>query len=446
LTVPSDPPPLPRNLDAERLASPVGPLGLARPAYDGRSVANLIPSVVRALGAEVPGGPPLAPPLHAEVDPFEGRRAEGPVVVFQVDGMGWFPMSVWGATAPDPLAAIWGSRARPLTSVFPTTTVSALTSLSTGVPPARHGLLGPLQYLPRLGLTADILRMSRSDRPGADELVGPGWSPSDVTGVPSIFRRGVRGLTLTRRYFEGTGFNRVLYDGAEFAGYSTASDLAHLLEEVLRRPDPPPLVMVYWDELDTVHHLRGPTQPLFDFEASRIAHLVAHVAERTEGARARTTQLIVTADHGQVPVDPACQIRVDQVPEIADEMARPLAGDRRAGYFTARWGRVEALREALRRNLPAATRILSMPEAVSAGLFGHPPHHPELAERLGDLLVLVPIPYGLLTPRLRLESRTPEFLGSHSGLEPGELLVPLVAGPLATFRRPDRGASAAEQR
>jgi len=297
-----------------------------------------------------------------------------------------------------------------------------------------------------LALTADLLRMSRSDRPGAEELVGPGWSPSDVTGVPSVFRRGVPGVALSRRQFDGTGFNRVLYDGAEFVGYSTASDLAHLLGELLRRSHPPPLTMVYWDELDTVHHLRGPSQPLFEFEASRIAQLVAHVAERADDERQRSTHLFVTADHGQVPVDPARQIRVDLIPEIAGEMARPLAGDRRAGYFTARWGRLEALRTALERNLPTGSRILGMADALAQGLYGPAPYHPELVERLGDLLVLVPVPYGLLTPRLRVESRTAEFLGSHSGLEPEELLVPLVSGPLASFRRPERGASPPGQR
>ena len=431
---------------ARTLAAPATPQGLACPAYEGRSVANLLPSVVRALGLENPPGPPLAPPLAGDLDPFEHRRAEGPIVILQIDGCGWYPFAAWSRPEPDALATAWGRMAQPITSVFPTTTVSALTSLSSGVPPGRHGLLGPLQYLPRLSLTADILRMSRSDRSGAEELVGPGWSPSDVSGVPPVFRRGVTGVALSRRQFDGTGFNRVLYDGAEFVGYSTASDLAHLLGELLRRSHPPPVTMVYWDELDTVHHLRGPAQPLFEFEASRIAHLVAHVAEHADGDRQRTTHLFVTADHGQVPVDPARQIRVDLIPEIANEMARPLAGDRRAGYFTARWGRLDALRAAVRRNLPPETRILPMADAIAAGLFGPPPYHPELAERLGDLLVLVPIPYGLLTPRLRVESRTPEFLGSHSGLEPEELLVPLVSGPLGAFRRPERGSTPAGQR
>jgi hypothetical protein len=435
------------GIDAEvhALTTPVAPFGLPRPAYEGRSVANLLPSIVRALGVEFPSGPPLASPLDPGLDPFDGRRAEGPVVVLQIDGFGWYPFASWARPGRDPLAAAWGTVAHPIASVFPTTTVAALTSLSTGTPPGRHGLVGPLQYLPRFALTADILRMTRADRPGFEELVGPGWAPSDVSGVPPVFRRGVRGAVLTRRLFDGTGFNRVLYDGAEFVGYSTASDLAHLLEELLQRPDPPPLTMVYWDELDTVHHLRGPSAPLFEFEASRLAHLVAHVAERASPERQRRTHLFVTADHGQVPVDPARQIRVDLIPEIANEMARPLAGDRRAGYFTARWGRLDALTSALRRHLPPEARILPMGEVIAAGWFGPPPHHPELAERLGDLLVLVPIPWGLLTPRPRLESRTHEFLGSHSGLEPEELVVPLLSAPLGAFRRPDRGGTSPGQ-
>jgi hypothetical protein len=428
------------------LSAPVAPLGLPRPAYDGRSISNLLPSIVRALGIEFRTGPPLAPPLSTDLDPFDGTPPEGPVVVLQVDGCGWYPFAGWARPPHDLLAHAWGEMAHPITSVFPTTTVSGLTSLSSGVPPGRHGLVGPIQYLPRFDLTADILRMSRSDRPGLEELVGPGWSPSDVSGVAPVFRRGVRGLALSRRHFEGTGFNRVLYDGAEFVGYTTASDLAHLLGEILRRPQPPPLVMVYWDELDTVQHLRGPSARSFEFEATRLAHLVAHVAEGADAERQRTTRVFVTADHGQVPVDPARQIRVDRLPEIANEMARPLAGDRRAGYFTARWGRRDALEAALRSHLPPETRILHMSDALSAGLFGPPPYHPELVERLGDLLVLVPIPYGLLSPRLRVESRTPDFLGSHSGLEPEELLVPLVTGPLGAFRRPERGSGPPAER
>ncbi|EQD73427.1 type I phosphodiesterase/nucleotide pyrophosphatase, partial [mine drainage metagenome] len=168
----------------------------------------------------------------------------------------------------------------------------------------------------------------------------------------------------------------------------------------------------------------------FDFEADRLTHLLGHVAREIGPGRARAVRTLVTADHGAVPVVPERQLRADRVPAIAAEMARPIAGDRRSGFFRARPGRREALAAALTRRLPAGARILGVDQALAAGLFGPPPYHPELRERIGDLIVLPPVPSGLLGATPRPESRSPDFLGSHSGLEPAELLVPLVSGSL----------------
>jgi hypothetical protein len=72
-----------------------------------------------------------------------------------------------------------------------------------------------------------------------------------------------------------------------------------------------------------------------------------------------------------------------------------------------------------------------MRRAIDAGLFGPPPFHPELSERLGDLLVLVPSPAGITYRIPGAPARTRYLIGAHGGLEPEELLVPLVAGPLS---------------
>jgi len=112
-------------------------------------------------------------------------------------------------------------------------------------------------------------------------------------------------------------------------------------------------------------------------------------------------------------------------------MARPLAGDRRSGYFSAKSGRLDALRAALEHHLPRGSRIVEVPEAIRAGLFGPPPHPPELAHRLGELLVFVPPPAGLtmVAPGRRESSLV--LLGAHGGLAPEELVVPLVAAPIS---------------
>jgi hypothetical protein len=413
-----------------------GPTGLLLPEYSGRSLPNIASTIARAVGADPGGAIPLAPPLPASLDPLAGRRPEGPVVVLLADAFGWFPFDRWRRSPDHPDGARWGSLAAPITTVFPTTTVAALVGLSSGTCPGQNGIVGYRQFLPRFGVVADLLRMAPVGFPVAESLVGADWTPGLISGAPTIFRRGVGAAAVSRESFRDSGLTRTLYDGAEYVPYATASDLAHQLAAVLARSRPPAVVYAYWDELDTVHHLRGPDDTSFAFEADRLAHLLAHVGREVGPRRARTTTVFVTADHGQMPVDPARQVRVDLLPDVAREMARPLAGDRRAGYFAAYPGRVEALREALARGLPRGSRIVPMAEAIRAGLFGPPPYHPELADRLGDLLALVPAPTGLISQMPGARASPRELLGGHGGLTPEELTVPLVRGSLAEFAGP----------
>jgi len=407
------------------------------PAYSGRSLPNVAASVVRAVGADATGAPPYLPPLDRGLDPFDGGRPEGPVVVLLADGFGGSAFERWAAGPETAYGSRWAALARPITTVFPTTTVSALVSLSTATAPSQHGIVGYRQFLPRFGVVADMLRLSPVGVGPSETLVGADWTPSMVSGAPTVFRRGLRGAAVSREKFADQAFTRLLYDGAEYVPYATASELAHQLVLLLERATPPPVIYAYWDELDTIHHRHGPADTTFDFEADRLAHLVEHVARRVDPARARTTTVLVTADHGQVPTDPARQVRVDLVPGIARAMGRPLAGDRRAGFLTALPGARAELEAALEAHLPAGYRVVPMSDALRWGLFGPPPFHPEIEARLGDLLVLAPTPGGLtsLPPGARPSPRG-DLLGGHGGLAPEELIVPLVAGRLCDFGPP----------
>ncbi|MGI0151099.1 MAG: alkaline phosphatase family protein, partial [Thermoplasmata archaeon] len=308
---------------------------------------------------------------------------------------------------------------------------AALTSLSTGLPPSRHGIVGHRQYLPRFGVVADMLRMSPAESAGTDGLAGPDFEPSELTGIPTVFERGLRTTVISRDRFEGTGFTRLLYAGAEYRPYATASDLAFTLARVLDRTDPPEAVLVYWDELDTVQHVHGPEQYLVDLELDRIHHLLRSATGRIAPERLRSVALWLTADHGQVPAPDPQNLRIEQHPELVRELLHAPAGDRRAGYFAVRPGRSEGFREAIAPLLPAATVHRPMAAALAAGWFGPPPFHPEIEARTGTDLVLPPPPVGLTYRPPGGGVRHRPTHGAHGGLEREELWVPLLVGPLA---------------
>lgn len=400
--------------------------GLLRPDYEGGSLPNLAVSVARAAGFRPREGVPLAPPLRRGLEPFPDGPHEGTVVLFVVDGFGWGDLQRW-ADGGSRWGGVWRAAGQPMTTVFPSTTTAALTSLSTGVPPGRHGLVGYRQYLPRFGLVADMLKMSAAGLPGPEMLVGPAWSPSLMSGAPTLFRRGLRGTALTRDRFQPTGFTRLLYDGAGFVGYATATDMAQELRRLLDRRRPPRVIYAYWDELDTLHHLKGPTPSLAALELDRLAHLLAFVARQLSPGRRRRTALVVTGDHGQVPATRAARLSLEKIPGLQPLLSRPLSGDRRAGFLGVRPGRLREVVRILRRAFPPGSRLLPMTRAKADGLFGPPPFHPELDERLGDLLALVPSPFGLTE---LLPGRLPparHLFGAHGGLEPEEMAIPRIA-------------------
>lgn len=423
-----------RRFDREETAARVDLAGLgAGPAYGGRSLPNLAATLFARCDRPGTDSSPTAPELAVEIDPTRGRRPEGTVVLFVIDGLGWnaFRRALRGP-APGGVgpAPEWGDLAHPITSVFPTTTTAALTSLSTGTPPGRHGIVGHRQWLPRFGVVADMLRMAPASTTGNDTLVGPGFDRSDLTGTPTLFERGLRATALSRDRFEGSGFTRLLYEGAEYQPYATASDLAYTLARVLERTDPPEVAFVYWDELDTVQHVRGPDPFLVALELERIQGLVRAVAGRVSPQRRRSVSLWLTGDHGQVAAPDSSNLALDRHPRLLAELSHPPSGDRRAGYFAVRPDHDPSFRARIQPLLPAGTHYLSIRDAVRGGLFGPPPHHPELELRTGTWIVLPPAPVGLTyrapgSPPPRRPSQ-----GAHGGLDAEELLVPLISGTL----------------
>jgi hypothetical protein len=404
--------------------------GLLVPAYDGRSLPNLSRTVLHAAGVDDARMDDLVPGLEPKLDPFEGRRAEGPIVVLLIDGLGWADAELQEARTRAGFPGAWSTDVPALTTVFPTTTTVALTSLTTAQAPSRHGVVGHRMYLPAFGTVAEILRMSPNAVAPGELLAGPDWTPSMVSATPTMFRRGLSGVALTREKFRSTAFTRLLYDGAEFSGFATASEMAVQLAEILRRPKPP-VVFAYWEDLDTTQHLRGPSAEFDAFEANHVRAIFAAARGRLDTSLARRTMVVVTGDHGQVRVTPDAEFSLDRLPEVAPHLARPPTGDRRAAFLAARSRHLDALRAGLAAALPPTSTVLSIQETIDAGLLGPPPYHPEIADRLGDLLVLLPAPGGI-TYHVPGMPRRPRFLeGGHGGLDADELLVPLIARPLS---------------
>src|ERR1051325_7749018 len=107
------------------------------PNYEGAGLVNLMASIVASRGGA---------PLHAQLNfPLEIQAARNVVLLID-DGLGDNLLARRGAGGE-----LARRRRRAITSVFPSTTASAITTSYTGRTPLEHGLTGWFQYFGEAG-------------------------------------------------------------------------------------------------------------------------------------------------------------------------------------------------------------------------------------------------------------------------------------------------------
>jgi len=408
-----------------------------QPRYDGQSLLN-VPATVCAL-LDAPAAD-LAPPLAAAVLPRPMLDGVAAVLVLVVDGLGRWQLDAAVAAGDAPAFAELVERARhgaadvalaSITSVFPSSTIPALTTLGTGLAPAAHGLMGWTVYLDELGEVAELARWGPAAGRGSyqDEERGA-RDPVAFFGLETLHQRllrgGVRPAVICPAAFRGSGLSTMTFQGAEFVGYHATSSLFVLAERLLeaRGAGERVYLYAYWDTLDPVSHHHGPLGPEHGAEMAALDLALGRWLRRHR--RRGDLLVLITADHGHVPSEVTRVVRLDREPSVVDDLRAPPTGERRMAYLHARPGRLVALRESCARQLGAVAESLDPDEAFARGLFGPGPVSAAARRRVGDLILLARADGQFVYP-LSPRPKPAIFAGNHGALDPREMLVPLLA-------------------
>jgi predicted AlkP superfamily pyrophosphatase or phosphodiesterase len=357
--------------------------GAVRPALDGASVAGVVPAL---LGAR-----------DASWLPAPAREADS-VVLLVLDGLGWNAMQEHADVMPE-LAAMTGG---PITTVLPATTATALTSISTGLAPAQHGILG---YRMLVGNDVlNVLRWSVPDRHRAPD-------PFDVQRHTAFLGRPVP--VVTKAEFRTTGFTEAQLRGGRFLGWHTTAALVELSAAEVDAGER--LVYAYYPGVDSIAHEFGLHTRVWRRELAATDEIVRDLLDALPPRAA----LLVTADHGQVHLDASSWIAIpDLVP-----MTTTMAGDGRFRYLYARKGAQRDLLAAARELLGASAWVWSRAELLDEGLLGAGATG-SVPGRLGDVILASRDPIAFIDPALPGEAA---LRSGHGSLTPDEMLVPLVA-------------------
>ncbi|MBV9486811.1 MAG: alkaline phosphatase family protein [Frankiaceae bacterium] len=376
--------------------------GFAVPRYGEASLSDVMPSVLAAL--EVGG--------DNRLDLAPSQRA----VVMLVDGMGLVGLREHADAAP----YLSSMTCRELTAGFPSTTVTSLASLSTGVPAGQHALTGYTSYVTDVDGPVNWLAWKEVGKGDdlRDQLV-----PEVVQPEPTTWQRaadaGVAVSIVSAHQYEGTGLTRAVFRGGGYTGTTTAGDAVALAGDMADRGHQS-LVYAYISELDLIGHVRGPGTDAWIAQLELVDRHVSALAERLPAG----TALYVTADHGMTALDQEAAIDADVPGSPLREGVRAIAGEPRMRHVHAQPGAAADVLAAWRSVIGDRAWVISGDEAVATGLFG-PVVTPMARERIGDVLAIAKDGFGVV--QRRRESLASALAGHHGSLTDAELLVPLLS-------------------
>jgi hypothetical protein len=383
----------------------------------GLSIERIPDLVLAALGLETAAGR-----LRDVVAPPRADR----ILLIILDGLGYTRWADLAEQHSEIAALASGGLAIPITTVFPSTTVSALTTYSTGLPPGAHGMLGYRLFLREISATVNMIQLSvvggRTEAPLPEAFLA-----SSLLPVPTVYERlaadGVESHALLPRGIAASGLSQILYRGAtQIHPGVNLSDMLVTARQILRAARSRVVVTLYWPGLDSVAHPRGAGSDAYVAEAASVAAAV----RREIVGRVERTLLLVSSDHGFATMRPSDYVSAADIPGLRDALQFFPVGEPRASYLFLRPDSRDEAVARLHSLSDAGIAFIASREALAHGLFGSGAPHAETAARVGDLVAVSTGPRGLLHPY----PDAPRLQGMHGGLTADEMIVPLIVSPL----------------
>jgi hypothetical protein len=220
----------------------------------------------------------------------------------------------------------------------------------------------------------------------ADTLLRDGFDARDLIGTePTLYERmasaGVVPLVYQPARFSPSTYDRGVIRGADLRPYDQLQDAVRdALRAVMALERG--YAYVYFDAIDITGHVSGPSSDDF---AATVRYALDAVEAAVVSVAGADALLLLTADHGQVDVDPAKMLWLDELYEPLARLDLRPAGSSRDMFLHVPEEDVTATVEALSEH----AEVHAVADMLADGAFGAGVT-PRLTDRLGTVCVLPP--------------------------------------------------------
>jgi predicted AlkP superfamily pyrophosphatase or phosphodiesterase len=383
--------------------------GFVFPDYTGRTLANLMSSIISARGGEAT----LYAPLHG-LDTEKLASARN-IVVVVIDGLGYDYLTRQGTGS-----LMQQHLHSPIQAVAPPTTAASITTFLTGEAPQQHGLTGWFTWFRELGSVVTVLPFQA--RAARAELSRTGVTPEQLFGHRPVFDlMDAACYSIMPDWLAESVFNLTHLGKAELRLYHTLDDYVARISETVRAHDGSKYIYAYWPRFDALSHEHGVGSKAAGDHFAALDEAFGHLLAGLSGTE---SMVLLTADHGFVDTPAERHMSLNDLPDLRQCLQLPLCGEPRLVYCYVRNAMRERFVDFVTDELGHAVELHASSELIERGLFGLGEPHPELAARCGDFTLLLKENYVLTQ---RLPGETPlKMVGFHGGLSRAEVEIPLL--------------------
>ncbi|MFW9960811.1 MAG: alkaline phosphatase family protein [Candidatus Thorarchaeota archaeon] len=376
-----------------------------KPDYTN-SIVNLMSSIISTDGVTSPYFP-------LDTQSLSGLDDAENIVLLVLDGLGYDYLKNFGSKT-----CIAHHLKKPITTVFPPSTGSAMTSIYSGLAPQQHASTGWWVYLREFGLVSRILPYSNAiDYNVLGESIS---HVIDVTPLPSLMTRDYYAI-LSERIVDSEFTRNIVRNAKRIAYDNELRGLLNTVKNTINHSEGKKYIQAYWPYLDEVSHLLGPSSK----EArDHLLFIDAKIENLLESINGTNTTLIITSDHGLVDVPKANSILTQDHPELTDTLILPLCGDTRSVFCYVRPWQTDRFEAYIHEAFGNICELHRSKDLIEQEWFGLHEPNPKLLSRVGDYTLIFEENYAILNSYPGRE--TPELLGHHGGVSSDEMLVPLI--------------------
>jgi predicted AlkP superfamily pyrophosphatase or phosphodiesterase len=363
------------------------------------------------------------------------------VILFLVDAFGWRFFQEYAEKYPFLKRFLSQGVVSKMTSQFPSTTAAHVTCMHTGLNVGQSGVYEWNYYEPLVDEVVTPLLFAYAGEKKRDSLRRSGIAAEAFFPPRTLYQKlkthGITSYIFQHESYTPSTYSDIVYKGATVLSFQRLSEaLSKLVELATATTLTKIYYFLYFDKIDAICHTYGPQSHLFQEAVDTFLRMMEELLYHKLSGKLGQTLLIVTADHGQVEVDPQRTFYLNkQGMNIEQYLQRNQrgkllvpAGSARDMFLHVKEERIDETVVLLQKRLSDIAEVYYTEQMVAQHFFGPTQPSREFLARVGNVVIL---PYQYETVWWFEDGKFDmHFKGHHGGLTTEEMEIPLLLLPL----------------